>query len=305
MGFDLRPLLCMHNSILHFRRGDYDLSRRTLIMGVLNVTPDSFSDGGRFFEESQAVEQGRRLAEEGADILDIGGESTRPGAKPLPDEEEGRRVLPVIERLAPRVPIPISIDTRKSWVAERALEAGAEMINDVSAFRYDEKMAEVAARWKVPVVLMHMRGRPETMQSDTEYGDLLGEILDFFRERLAYSSARGIWREQIILDPGIGFGKSLEKQHNLTILKHLSRFKVLNQPLLVGTSRKAFIGRILGLPPDDREEGTMATVAVAVRNGADIVRVHEVQRIRRVVQVVDAILQSSSENPHRPETNQG
>ncbi len=274
-------------------------------MAVLNVTPDSFSDGGRFFQEPQAVEQGLRLAEEGADILDIGGESTRPGAKPLPEEEEAGRVLPVIEKLIRLVPIPISIDTRKSRVAEKALEAGAEMINDVSALRYDERMAEVAATWKVPLVLMHMRGEPEIMQRDPEYRDLLGEILAFFRERLAYSSARGILPEQIILDPGIGFGKSLGKEHNLTILKHLSRFKTLNQPLLVGSSRKAFIGRILGLPPDEREEGTMATVAVAVQNGADIIRVHEVKRIRRVVQVVDAILQSSSEESHLPQGNPG
>jgi dihydropteroate synthase len=289
----------MQIAILHFRRRDYDLSQRTLIMGALNVTPDSFSDGGRFLERGKAVEQGRRLAEEGADILDIGGESTRPGSKPVPEEEEARRVIPVIEELISKTSIPISIDTRKAWVAERALEAGAEMINDVTALRYDEKMAGVVVRYKVPVVLMHMRGQPETMQANTDYADLMGEILEFFRERMAYAGTQGIQRDQIILDPGIGFGKSLEKRHNLTILKHLQRFKVLNQPLLIGTSRKAFIGQILGLPPEDREEGTLATVAIAVRTGANIVRVHEVGRTRRLVQVVDAILRSTSEAPEQ------
>jgi len=295
LALDLRPLFCMPTWILRFRRKNYDLSRRTLIMGVLNVTPDSFSDGGRFLEASQAVEQGRRLAEEGADILDIGGESTRPGAKPLPEEEEAGRVIPVIRELSPKLSIPISIDTRKAWVAEKALEAGAEMVNDISALREDKKMAGLVARWKVPVVLMHLRGQPETMQADTHYDNLLEEILQFFRERTAYAAHRGISKDQIILDPGIGFGKSLEADHNLIILKHLQRFKILDQPLLIGTSRKAFIGRILGLPPEEREEGTMASVALAIWNGANIVRVHEVGRMRRVVQVVDAILRSTAE----------
>ena len=202
----------------------------------------------------------------------------------------------MIERLSREIPIPISIDTRKSRVAESALEAGADMINDITALRYDPHMASVAARWNVPVVLMHMRGEPETMQADTHYDDLTGEILDFFRARMSYAEAAGIRRDRIILDPGIGFGKSLEQNHNLLILKHLRKFKVLNQPLLVGTSRKAFIGRILGAPPGEREDGTLATVAVAVRGGANVVRVHEVARTRRVVQVVDAILRSSPED---------
>jgi dihydropteroate synthase len=287
----------MPNWVLHFRRKDYDLSRRTLIMGVLNVTPDSFSDGGKFLEWKKAVEQGRRLAEEGADILDIGGESSRPGSKPVSEEEEAGRVIPVVEELRPKIPIPISIDTRKARVAEKALEAGAEMVNDISALRYDERMAPLVAKWKVPVVLMHMRGQPETMQNDPHYDDLIGEILEFFGERMAFAAGRGIQGEQIILDPGIGFGKSLERQHNFIILKHLQRFKILNRPLLIGTSRKAFIGRLLGLSPEEREEGTMATVAVAIRNGANIVRVHEVERIRRVVRVVDAVLRSTPEDP--------
>jgi dihydropteroate synthase len=281
--------------ILRFHHREYDLSERTLIMGVLNITPDSFSDGGRFFEWTRAVEQGRRLAEEGADILDVGGESTRPGSRPVPEEEELRRVIPVIEALRPKISIPISIDTRKAAVAERALQSGAEMVNDVSALRFDEGMAEVVSRRKVPVVLMHLRGRPETMQADTHYDDLIGEIRGFFRERIDYAVSRGISRDRIILDPGIGFGKSMEEKHNLILLKELRGFRALGQPLMIGTSRKAFLGRILNLPPEEREEGTLATIAVAIQNGANIVRVHEVRRTRRAVQVADAILRSTAE----------
>ena len=285
----------MRIQILRFHHREYDLSERTLIMGVLNVTPDSFSDGGRFFEWTRAVEQGRRLAEEGADILDVGGESTRPGSGPVPEEEELRRVIPVIEALRPKISIPISIDTRKAAVAERALQSGAEMVNDISALRFDERMAEVVSRWKVPVVLMHMRGTPETMQADPHYDDLIGEIREFFRERTDSAVSRGISRDRIILDPGIGFGKSVEEKHNLILLKELRSFRVLNQPLMIGTSRKAFLGRILNLPPEEREEGTLASIAVAVQNGANIVRVHEVRRARRAVQVADAILRSTPE----------
>ncbi len=283
--------------ILRFRHCSYDLSQRTLVMGAVNVTPDSFSDGGLFFEKEKAIEQGLCLAEAKADILDIGGESTRPGAKTLEEEEEARRVIPVIQALSQKTEVPISIDTRKAGVAERALEAGAEMVNDVSALRFDERMVAVVAERQVPVVLMHMRGNPETMQVDPHYDDLLGNLLEFFRERIDFAESRGIRPDGIILDPGIGFGKSLESQHNLVLLKNLHRFKVLGKPLLVGTSRKAFIGKILGLPPQEREEGTMATVAVAILNGANIVRVHEVERMRRVVRVVDAVLRCEAEDP--------
>lgn len=282
---------------LCFRKKKYDLSQRTLIMGTINVTPDSFSDGGRFFDGEKAIEQGLRLAQQGADILDIGGESSRPGAKPLDEGEEIRRILPVIRSLAQKIEIPISVDTRKANVAEKALDAGAEMINDISALRFDERMAELASGRNVPVVLMHMKGDPETMQLDTHYDDLLGEILSFFRERVAFAESKGIPAKQIILDPGIGFGKSLEEKHNLILLRYLQKFQILEKPLLVGTSRKAFIGKILGLPPEDREEGTMATVAVAVFNGANIVRVHEVEKMRRVVQVVDAVVRCPSGTP--------
>jgi dihydropteroate synthase len=274
---------------LSFRKQTYVLEERTLIMGVLNITPDSFSDGGKFFSLAEAVFQGVKLAAAGADLLDVGGESTRPGSRPLPEEEEIRRVVPVIRELAGRISIPLSVDTRKAEVAKRALEAGAEMINDVSALRHDPGMAALAAAWRVPVVLMHMRGEPETMQADPRYDDLIGEIRDFFRERIEFAETAGILPERIILDPGIGFGKSLEKKHNLILLKNLGAFADLGKPLLVGPSRKAFIGRILNLPPAQREEGTLGAVAVAAYNGARIVRVHEVERTRRLLAIVDAI----------------
>jgi dihydropteroate synthase len=259
-------------------------------MAALNVTPDSFSDGGLFFSREKAVEQGERLSAAGADILDIGGESTRPGAKALDEEEEIRRVIPVIKDLNAKIDIPIAIDTRKARVAERALGEGAEIINDISALRFDPAMARLAAARKAYIVLMHMQGRPENMQVDPQYGDLVAEIMEFFEERLAFAEAQGIPRRLTILDPGLGFGKSVEKGHNLTLLRDLARFRRLGRPLLVGPSRKSFIGEILGQPPAAREEGTMGAVAVAIMNGANIVRVHEVERMRQVVKVVDAIV---------------
>jgi len=262
-------------------------------MGVLNVTRESFSDGGKFFALEKAVAQGMQLADDGADILDIGGESTRPGSKPLEEEEEIRRVIPVIQELDRQISIPMSVDTRKARVAALALEAGAEMVNDISALSYDSKMADVVAAHQVPVVLMHMRGTPETMQLEPHYDDLIGEIRDFFVERLTFAVKKGIPVARIILDPGIGFGKSVEQQHNLILLKNLSSFTDLKRPLLVGPSRKVFIGKILGLPSEEREEGTMGAVAVAICNGTNIVRVHEVKKMRRVVQVVDAIVRCS------------
>jgi dihydropteroate synthase len=286
-----------------FRKKAFSLGEKTLIMGVLNITPDSFSDGGKFFSFADAASQGRKLAAEGADILDIGGESTRPGSKPLPEEEEIRRIVPVIRDLSREIPIPISVDTRKSRVAAEALAAGAEMINDISALRHDPAMVELVAAHGVPVVLMHMRGEPETMQIDPHYDDLLGEIHGFFRERIGYAEAKGIDPGRIFLDPGLGFGKSLEKNHNLILLKNLGVFADLGKPLLVGPSRKAFIGRILGLPSEEREEGTLGAVAAAVLNGAAIVRVHEVAKTLRVVRVVDAILRCEAEK--EPEGNGG
>ncbi len=259
----------------------------TRIMGILNVTPDSFSDGGLFADVAAAVRRGEALEAEGAHVLDVGGESTRPGSEPVSAGEECRRVLPVIEALAKRIRIPISVDTSKAEVARRALEAGASWINDVSALRVDPEMAETAARYDVPVVLMHMKGTPREMQRDPLYDDVTAEVTRFFEERIAFAVKQGIRKDRIILDPGIGFGKRLE--HNLSLLKNLRAFVPLGCPILVGPSRKSFLGEILGLPVGERLEGTAAAVAVAVLNGASIVRVHDVAVMARIIQVVDAV----------------
>jgi dihydropteroate synthase len=261
---------------------------RPLIMGIINVTPDSFADGGRFFGHDQAVRQALDLAEAGADILDIGGESTRPYAEPVSLEEELRRVLPVIKAVRAAVSLPISIDTYKSKVARPALEAGASIINDISALRLDPDMVHLAAAG-VPVVLMHMQGVPRDMQVNPRYADLLGEIKTFFRERLDFTLANGLSREQLILDPGIGFGKTFD--HNLEILNNLHVFLDLGCPLLVGPSRKAFIGHLLGGVPagEGRDVGSLAALAMAVLGGARIVRVHNVAYARQFLAVFQAI----------------
>ena len=256
-------------------------------MGVLNVTPDSFSDGGHYRSVARAVARAERMAEEGADLIDVGGESTRPGAAPVPLDEELRRVIPVIERVARRCRLPMSIDTTKAEVARRAIAAGAAMVNDVTALRGDPEMAAVVAEAGVPVVLMHMRGAPATMQRAPRYRSVMGELLRFFRERITAAEAAGIDRRRIILDPGIGFGKTL--RHNLEILQRLDALAELGQPILVGPSRKAFIGRLLDLPVGERFEGTAAAVAAAVLHGARLVRVHDVAAMARVVRVADAI----------------
>jgi dihydropteroate synthase len=260
-------------------------------MGIVNVTPDSFSDGGSYFSPEQAVAHGLRLAAEGADILDIGGESTRPGAAPVSAVEEADRVLPVLTELAVQVDIPLSIDTMKAEVARRALAAGAEIIYDVSALRFDPEMGHVAAESNAPVVLMHMRGAPQTMQQNIHYQSLIDDIRKFLEERIEHAVSAGIALENIIIDPGIGFGKSVEKD-NFSILKNLGAFTALGRPILVGTSRKCFIGKVLGTPVHEREEGTAATVAIAVYNGAHIVRVHDVKSMKRVAAVANAIKKS-------------
>jgi len=292
---DNRILLCVtsRSAIWTFGHQTIDCSR-PVIMGVINATPDSFSDGGLYYEREEAVNQGKRLAAEGADILDIGGESTRPGSKPMTEEEEMGRVIPVIEELSRAIDIPISIDTRRSLVAKKAIQAGAEIINDISALRFDSQMARVCTEHHVPVVLMHMQGEPATMQVEPRYDNLLREISDFFKDRIAWAESQGIGNDQVILDPGIGFGKSLDQGHNLMILKNLQAFKNFGKPILIGPSRKAFIGKILGLPPQEREEGTMAAVVAAILNGANIVRVHEVKKMSRGVCVADAILHAPS-----------
>ncbi len=264
-----------------------ELSRRTHVMGVINVTPDSFSDGGQFFEKERAIEQALQLAGDGADLIDIGGESTRPYSKGISADEEMSRVIPVVEALKKELRIPISIDTLKAQVAKEALHCGASMVNDISALRSDPEMASVVAEAGVPVILMHMKGTPADMQAHPTYDDVTAEILFFLREAMNRAVSKGIPRERIILDPGIGFGKSFD--HNLELLKELGRFQCLEAPILVGSSRKAFIGRILDKKVHERDTGTMATVAAAVMNGAHIVRVHNVKQAVETVRVIDAI----------------
>ncbi|MGA6926596.1 MAG: dihydropteroate synthase [Desulfosarcina sp.] len=271
------------------------IGHRTLIMGIVNVTPDSFSDGGHFYSCDRAVTQAMRLVEEGADILDIGGESTRPFSDPVSRAEESDRVLPVIEGLAGRVAVPISIDTTKASVARQAVAAGATLINDVSALRVDPEMAETAAQCRVPLVLMHMKGNPKTMQVKPVYQDVFGEIGAFLADAMDRAVAAGVDRSTIILDPGIGFGKTIH--HNLRLIHRLDRFHYLDAPLLVGPSRKMFIRRLLGPAPEKQIDplsretawGTQAVVAAAAMNGAQIVRVHDVARTRATLTLVDAI----------------
>jgi dihydropteroate synthase len=272
-----------------------DFGRRTCIMGVLNITPDSFSDGGKFFTLENAVAQGYKLYKDGADILDIGGESTRPYSDQVSEEEEILRVIPVIEKLSKRIPIPISIDTTKAGVAEQAINAGASMINDVSSLNFDPKIANVAADYGVPVILMHMLGNPKTMQIDPFYDDLIGEIKTFFENAIDRAESKGISKSKIIIDPGIGFGKTVG--HNLVLIQRLYEFRALKVPILIGTSRKAFIRNLLKDNTAEEvhadsaivENGTQASVAAAVLNGAHIVRVHDVANTRTTVKIIDAI----------------
>lgn len=275
------------SSTYTFGTRTYDLYARTHIMGILNVTPDSFSDGGKFFAVENAVEHGLKMIGEGADFIDIGGESSRPRSEPLSVAEEIRRVVPVIQRLAESTDVPISVDTYKHEVADEAFDAGAVIVNDISGFHFDPLLADVAAKYSASAILMHIKGTPKTMQSNPEYDDLIAEISTYLLEGISTAHNAGV--EQIILDPGIGFGKTL--QHNLSIFRHLRDFARLGFPLMVGPSRKSFIGAILDLPIDQRMEGTAAAVAVSVLNGAQIVRVHDVKEMKRVVQVVDTIVQ--------------
>ncbi len=272
-----------------------ELGARTLIMGVLNVTPDSFSDGGEFFSPERAVERALEIEAEGADLLDIGGESTRPGAKSVSVEEECRRVLPVLERLRDLLHIPISVDTTKYEVARAALEMGAAMINDVSGLRRDERLADLAAEFGAALVIMHSRGTPETMQQLPPSPDILREIADHFAWALARAQAHGVAVEQLVLDPGLGFGKTFAD--NLLILNRLGIFADFGRPLLVGPSRKSFIGHITAKAPRERIFGTAAAVVAAIFRGAHIVRVHDVREMRDVVRVADAILQAGGPLP--------
>jgi dihydropteroate synthase len=263
----------------------YDLSRRTHIMGIVNVTPDSFSDGGRYWGLDEAVAHARRLAEEGADFIDVGGESTRPGSEPVPLDEELRRVVPVIERLATELPIPISIDTYKARVAEAAIKAGATIINDISGLTFDREMLDVAVRHQATVVIMHMQGTPKTMQQNPTYENVTREVGSFLEQQVQRARSAGI--RQVMVDPGIGFGKNL--QHNLQLIRELSALTSLGCPILVGPSRKSFIGAILDLPVHDRLEGTAAAVTACILNGAHVIRVHDVKEMKRVARVADAV----------------
>jgi dihydropteroate synthase len=258
--------------ILDCRGRALDLSRPA-VMGILNVTPDSFSDGGVFLSRDAAVAHGRCLVQEGADIVDIGGESTRPGARPVDAAEELRRVIPVIEALADEVPVPISIDTSKPEVMRAAIAAGAGFINDVTALRAEGALT-VAAALDVPVCLMHMQGEPRSMQENPQYRDVVAEVRDFLRDRIAAAEAAGIARARLLIDPGFGFGKTLE--HNLELLRNLRSFTGLGAPVLAGLSRKSLIGQALGLPLDRRLQASVALALLAVQNGASIVRVHDV-----------------------------
>jgi dihydropteroate synthase len=263
------------------------IGKRTLIMGVLNVTPDSFSDGGLFFDKEKAIAHGEALAAEGADIIDVGGESSRPFSGPVPAQEEIRRVVPVIEGLSTRLSVPISIDTNKAEVAGHAISAGASIVNDIGALKLDPAMAGVVAEADVSVILMHMKGMPKAMQIDPQYEDVVGEVKSFLADAIQMAEYAGIGRTKIIVDPGIGFGKTLT--HNLLLIKHLSTLQVLRVPILIGPSRKSFITKLLGPEDECREAGTQAAVAAAVLNGAHIVRVHDVRRTKLTVGLVDAI----------------
>lgn len=263
-------------------------AHRPHIMGILNVTPDSFSDGSLFLDPERAVERALELEEEGADSIDIGGESTRPSAAPVDEEQELRRVIPVIEKLAGRLRVPISIDTYKATVAREAIRAGAEIVNDISGCTFDPRMLDVVSSSAAGLVLMHTRGTPTEMQKNTAYSALIPEIVHFLSERITAAESCGISLERMVVDPGIGFGKSLEG--NLEILRNLEQFSVLERPILIGTSRKAFIGTVLHRETGDRVYGTAATIALAVANGASILRVHDVRHMRDVAIMAHAVI---------------
>ncbi|MFQ5846952.1 MAG: dihydropteroate synthase [Candidatus Methylomirabilales bacterium] len=282
-GNRLPPLRC--------RRFCLDVTARTQIMGVLNVTPDSFSDGGLYLDPGRAVAYAQEMVAAGADLIDVGGESTRPGAEPVSAEEELRRILVPVRRLVETLPVPISVDTYKADVAAVVLDGGVDLINDMSGLSFDPRMASVVAEAGAGLVLMHIRGTPRTMQEDPRYADVVPEVREYLRERILVAEARGVRPEAIVVDPGIGFGKRVE--HNLDLLNRLPELQSLGKPLLVGPSRKSFIGSVLDLPLEERLEGTAAAVAIAIWQGAHIVRVHDVRAMARVARMTDAIRKES------------
>lgn len=273
--------------VLATRHGDLNWARQTLVMGILNITPDSFYDGSRRMSVDSALAAGIAMAQAGAHIIDIGGESTRPGAQAVSQDEEMARVLPVVRELRRAVNVPIAIDTYKEKIAREALRAGADIVNDISALNYDSKMVSLVAGEGVPVVLMHMQGTPRTMQAQPHYHDVVSEVRDFLAARVRYAVNHGVSPEAIVVDPGIGFGKTLE--HNLALLRGLPILSGLGHPLLVGASRKTFIGKILDLEPQDRLEGSLAAAVAAVLAGANLVRTHDVAETVKAVRVADAI----------------
>jgi len=272
------------------RCGDVELplGRRTLLMGVMNVTPDSFYDGGRYTDPEIALARAEAMVAEGVDIIDVGGESTRPNSEPVPADEEMRRVVPVISKIAAKLKTPISIDTYKSEVARAALDAGATIVNDISGLHFDPKMAAVVAEYGAVVIVMHIKGTPKTMQIAPEYEDVVREVREYLADGCARALDAGVSQDRIWIDPGIGFGKKTE--HNLTLLRDLRDFRSMGYPILVGTSNKSVIGNVLHLPITERQEGTAATVALAIANGAEIVRVHDVMAMKRVCDMSDAIV---------------
>ena len=282
--------------LLKIGNKNFDIGKQTIIMGTLNVTPDSFSDGGKFFSIDSAVNHAIVMEKEGADIIDIGGESTRPGAKSVSLDEEINRVIPVLEELVKKIKVPISIDTYKSKIAKKALEIGANMINDITALQGDKLLASIVADYEVPICLMHMKGSPRNMQINPVYDDIVKEIISFLKKRAYYAISCNIKKENIIIDPGLGFGKRTGKgiEDNCEILKRLAELKKLGYPILVGASRKTFIGNICGaektLPVNERLEGSLAAACIAVANGADIIRVHDVKETRRCFDIIDCIV---------------
>ncbi len=278
----------MNPFTLNCRGKILDLGSRTHIMGIINCTPDSFYAGSRTPDAKAAIALGVQMVKEGADILDIGGESTRPGAEAVSVEEEIKRILPVIEGLLDSVSVPLSVDTMKATTARRALAAGAHILNDVSALGFDSDMAGVAAEFGVPVILMHIKGRPKDMQQKPVYENVVAEIHTYFQERIHYALHQGIKGENLVLDPGIGFGKRL--MDNYEIIRQLQRFTDLGRPILVGPSRKSFIGKVLNLTPEESIEGTIAAATAAILNGANILRVHDVKAMKRAAAIADCLL---------------
>ena len=266
---------------------ELELGSKVLVMGILNVTPDSFSDGGRFLSDSSIAARIDTMVESGADLIDVGGESTRPFAEPVSIEDELSRVLPAIRSIRQRYAIPISIDTTKAEVARKALDEGANIINDISALRFDQDMISLVRETEVPVIIMHMQGTPSDMQVDPHYGDVVADIKDFFKERLAWAATNGVPVKRFILDPGIGFGKTVA--HNLSILKRAAEFSELGCPVLFGHSRKAFIGKILGTEVDKRDVATAVISALCAMKGVSILRVHDVEKTVQAVRVAEAI----------------